>query len=167
MLIVRRTCASVAAPDAVLELSFDRRQQARQRTSVTSGEEIGLFLERGTVLHDGDCLLAEDGRTVRVVAASEALVEVHARDGQALARAAYHLGNRHASVEIASHVLRFPADPVLKQLMHALGFEVREIHAAFEAEPGAYSAGAHAHAGNARHAGVIHDFATRGAQHGK
>jgi urease accessory protein len=153
MLIVRRICARVAAPDALLELSFDRRQQARQRTRVTSGEEIGLFLERGTVLHDGDCLLAEDGRTVR--------------DGQALARAAYHLGNRHASVEIASHVLRFPADPVLKQLMHALGLEVREIHAAFEPEPGAYSAGAHAHAGNARHAGVIHDFATRGAQHGK
>lgn len=165
MMIVRAMCSSVAAPDATVELPFERRQQARLRTLTSAGEDIGLFLPRGTVLRDGDCLRADDGRVVRVIAAKESLLEVRGGDAQALARAAYHLGNRHASVQIASHSLRFPADPVLEQLMRRLGFAVRAIRAAFDPEPGAYSAGAHAHAGNARHAGVIHDFATRAGHH--
>lgn len=161
MIVVRALCSSAAAPDATVELPFERRQQARLRTVTSTGEEIGLLLPRGTVLRDGDCLRADDGRVVRVIAAKESLLEVHGADAQALARAAYHLGNRHASVQIAAQSLRFPADPVLEHLMRGLGFEPRAIHAPFDPEAGAYSAGAHAHAGNARHAGIIHDFAAR------
>ena len=165
MLIVRSVGPSVASADATLKLPFEQRQKARLRTTVETGEEIGLFLPRGTVLRDGDCLLADDGRVVRVIAAKESLLEVHADDARTLARAAYHLGNRHACVEIRSDGLRFPADPVLAQLMHGLGLDVQHVEAPFDPEPGAYSAGAHAHAGNARHAGVIHDFLDRPRQH--
>lgn len=158
MLIVRRKCQVPATPDATLVMSFERRQQTRLRTTLPTGEEIGLFLERGTSLRDGDLLTAEDGRVVAVVAAEEALCEVRASDPLALARAAYHLGNRHASVEIAPGLLRFPADAILADLLRGLGFEVTAARAAFQPEAGAYAADSHAHPGDARHAGVIHDF---------
>jgi hypothetical protein len=35
------------------------------------------------------------------------------------------------------------------------------LAAPFEPEPGAYAAGHHQHSGEAKHAGVIHDFALR------
>jgi len=119
------------------------------------------MLERGTVLRDGDLLEAEDGRVVNVVAARESLLEVRSDNGRELARAAYHLGNRHASVEIGRGTLRCRADPVLEKLLRGLGVEVVEVSAAFQPEPGAYAGGAHGHGGD-HHAGVIHDFAVRG-----
>lgn len=123
------------------------------------------MLERGTTLRDGDLLQADDGRVVKVVAAPEPLLEITIRDAQQLARAAYHLGNRHASIEIGPDRLRCPSDTVLAGLLRGLGLEVTEIRAPFQPEPGAYAAGHHAHASNARHAGVIHDFAVRGTSH--
>ena len=56
---------------------------------------------------------ADDGRVVRVVAADEDLLEVRCDDADALARAAYHLGNRHAPVQVGAGWLRFAADDVL------------------------------------------------------
>lgn len=125
------------------------------------------MLERGTVLHHGDRLQSDDGRIVAVIAAEESLLEVMSDDAQHLARAAYHLGNRHTNVEIGPGYVRCPSDPVLARLLAGLGLEVRELQAPFQPEPGAYGAGAHARAANAAHAGVIHDFATRGSHHGE
>ncbi|MEP6655901.1 MAG: urease accessory protein UreE [Betaproteobacteria bacterium] len=160
MLIVRRKCHAPAPPDVTLVMSFERRQHTRLRTTLADGEEIGLFLERGTSLRDGDLLAAEDGRVVAVVAAEEELFEVRAGDGLALARAAYHLGNRHVVVEIAPGRLRFPANAIFADLLRGLGFEVTAVRAAFQPESGAYAAEGHLHAGDGRHAGVIHDFGT-------
>ena len=56
MLIVQRRLDAPAPHDALLVLPFELRQKSRLRTAVAGGEEIGLFLERGTVLRDGDCL---------------------------------------------------------------------------------------------------------------
>ena len=123
------------------------------------------MLDRGTTLRDGDLLQADDGRIVKVVSAPEPLMEIRTRDAGQLARAAYHLGNRHAGVEVGVDCLRFGADGVLANLLRGLGFEVAQLFAPFEPEPGAYAAGAHAHAGNARHAGRIHDFVQRDIPH--
>jgi urease accessory protein len=133
---------------------------------VTSGEEIGLFLERGTVLADGDYLRAEDGRILRVVAAYEDLLDIRCADRAALTRAAYHLGNRHTPVEVRTDSLRIAADSVLAEMLAALGVTVTAIRAPFQPEPGAYSA-AHAHSGEARHMGIIHDFAQHHARREK
>jgi len=160
MLIVRERISSQQHADAELVLPFEQRQRSRLRTLLASGEEIGLFLERGTILRGGDCLRGDDGRIVRVVAADEALMEARSADPQALARAAYHLGNRHTPVEVGENCLRFAADPVLAQMLAGLGVEVTSITSPFEPEPGAY-AGGHHHSGEARHSGVIHDFAAR------
>jgi urease accessory protein len=161
MLIVRKRAPPQATFDAELVLPFELRQKSRLRTVVASGEEIGLFLERGTVLRDGECLQADDGRIVRVAAAPEDLHEVRCAGPEALARAAYHLGNRHAPAQIGTGWLRIAADPVLAEMLRGLGAAVTGLRAPFEPEAGAYGDGRHSHAGEAKHAGIIHDFAAR------
>jgi urease accessory protein len=162
MLVVQRKLDAPAPHDALLVLSYEWRQKSRQRTVVAGGEEIGLFLARGTVLRGGECLQADDGRVVRVVAADEDLLEVRCTDADALARAAYHLGNRHTPVQVGAGWLRLAADGVLAEMLRGLGATVTRLRAPFEPEPGAYAAGHHAHADGAKHAGIIHDFAERG-----
>ena len=103
----------------------------------------------------------DDGRVVRVVAAAEELIEVRCADSTALARAAYHLGNRHTPTQIGDGWLRIAADDVLADMLRGLGATVTRLRAPFEPEAGAYAAGHHAHSGEAKHAGVIHDFAAR------
>jgi urease accessory protein len=161
MFIVRERVARRAACDARLVLPFAERQKSRLRTTVESGEEIGLFLERGTVLRGGDCLGADDGRVVEVVAADEDLVEARCADPQALARAAYHLGNRHTPTQVGDGWLRIAADDVLAAMLRRLGATVVPLRAPFEPEAGAYAGGHHAHSGEAKHAGIIHDSIAR------
>lgn len=163
MLIVQRRIDPSEHADVELQLAFEQRRKTRQRTLLPSGEEIALFLDRGNVLRGGDCLLGEDGRVVRVVAAPESLMEVRSDDAHALARAAYHLGNRHCPVEIGEGWVRFPADHVLSEMLMGLGLAVDSISAPFEPEAGAYAAGHHHHSSEARHAGIIHDFAHKSA----
>src|ERR1700754_4835213 len=97
-------------PQARLVLPFEARQKSRLRTQLDQGEEVGLLLERGTVLRGGDLLLASDGRVVEVVAAVEDVSVVTAADPWLLARAAYHLGNRHVAVQVANGSLRYLRD---------------------------------------------------------
>jgi urease accessory protein len=161
VLIVQRRTAPRASCDALLALPFEQRQKSRLRTQVEDGEEIGLFLERGTVLRGGEFLEADDGRVVRVVAADENLIEVRCADADALARCAYHLGNRHTPVEVGAGWLRLAADDVLAGMLRGLGATVTPMRAPFEPEAGAYAAGHHSHSSDAKHAGIIHDFAQR------
>ena len=163
MMIVQKRIERQAPADVELELTFEERRKTRQRARLEDGEEVALFLDRGTTLRGGDCLEAEDGRVVRIVAAAEALMEVKSADAALLARAAYHLGNRHCAVEIGEGVVRFPADHVLAEMLAGLGLEARTVNAPFEPEAGAYAAGHHHHSGEAKHAGIIHDFMPRRA----
>jgi len=132
------------ATDA-LELDFVARSKTRQRVRLASGEDAALLLERGTVLRGGEKLKASDGRIVGVIAAPEALLEARCEGPLALARAAYHLGNRHVSVEIGDGSLRIQADHVLEHMLIGLGATVRALSAPFEPESGAYSHGGHTH----------------------
>jgi urease accessory protein len=161
MIIVQKRSVARDRTDVDLVLPFEQRQKSRLRTVLSSGEEVGLFLERGTVLRGGDCLESDDGRIVRVVAADETLMEVRAADAGLLARAAYHLGNRHTPVQIGEGWLRFASDRVLADMLVGLGLTVSMLSMPFEPEAGAYAAGHTHHSGEARHAGVIHDFALR------
>jgi urease accessory protein len=161
MLIVLQRINAPERVDAELVLPFEQRQKSRLRTRLRSGEEVGLFLERGALLRGGDCLVADDGRVVRIVAAAEDLMEVRCSDAGALARAAYHLGNRHCPVAIGAGWLRFAADHVLAEMLQGMGLAANPVSAPFEPEAGAYAAGHHHHSSAARHAGIIHDFAHR------
>jgi urease accessory protein len=131
---------------------------------LVSGEELGLFLEHGEVLRDGDFLLAEDGRSVRVTAKPERVLDVVCADGEALARVAYHLGNRHVPVQLGGRWLRIADDHVLHRMVEGLGASVVAREAPFEPEPGAYAA-AHSHTAPPTHGGIIHEFGDRGEAH--
>ncbi|RZT42648.1 urease accessory protein UreE [Cupriavidus agavae] len=124
-----------------LVLPFGDRSKSRLRAVLGNGAEAALFLPRGTVLRGGDLLVAEDGTFIEVQAAAEAVLEVSARDPQALMRAAYHLGNRHTPVEVGREYLRLEYDPVLADMLARLGVQATRADAPFEPEAGAYGGG--------------------------
>ena len=135
-------CCSVALP-------FAERQRSRLRVALAAGGAAGIKLPRGTLLRDGQWLRSSEAdRWLKVQAASEAVSVVRSDDPEQLARAAYHLGNRHVWVQIGAGWLRYLTDPVLDQMLAQLGFRVTRSEAPFEPEAGAYSgehAPAHAH----------------------
>jgi urease accessory protein len=133
--------------DLRLVLPFGERSKSRLRAVLDNGEEAGLFLERGSVLRNGDLLVADDGRVVQVQAAPETVSTVHTENILMLARACYHLGNRHVPLEIGPGWLRYIHDHVLDDMLRGFGLEVRIEESAFEPEGGAYvTTASHTHA---------------------
>ena len=126
-------------PDAQLVLPFELRQKSRLRTMLSTGEEVGLNLERGHILRGGDQLLANDNRVIEVIAAPENVSVVTGDDPLQLARAAYHLGNRHVAVQIGPGWLRYLHDHVLDDMVRGLGLPVTQDKLPFEPEAGAYA----------------------------
>ncbi len=142
----------------VLCLPFEQRQKSRLRATLVSGEEVALLLPRGEILRGGDLVVASDGRIIAIEAAVESVFHVECGSAIGLARAAYHLGNRHVAVEVGEGFLRLAADHVLEELLKGLGANVSKIDAPFEPEAGAYGAGAHQHAGEHAGGAKIHEF---------
>ncbi len=138
MLLIETFAPADAVPADTLTLSFELRAKCRLRTRLDSGEEVGLFLPRGTILRGGDLLAGKDGRVVAVRSAPERVIEARSADALLIARAAYHLGNRHVAVEVQPGLLRLAADHVLAQMLVGLGLDLRETQAPFEPEAGAY-----------------------------
>lgn len=144
-----------------LRLPFDRRQKSRQRATLVSGEEVAIELPRGLVLRGGDWVVASDGRVIAVVAEPERVLHVECDSPDLLARAAYHLGNRHVPVQVGDGWLRLAADHVLEEMVKGLGARVSTLEAPFEPEAGAY--GHHRHDNESGHGGRIHEFGGPGA----
>jgi urease accessory protein len=136
-----------------LKLPFDSRQKSRLRTKLVSGEEVALMLPRGEILRGGDLVTASDGRVIEVLAEPEKLLHI---ESDALAKVAYHLGNRHVPVQVGKDFLRIAADHVLQEMVKKLGATVKEVEAPFEPEAGAYAGGHHQH-DEMGHGGKIHD----------
>ena len=133
--------------DGVLTLSFADRRRSRLRIRLDDGREIALHLPRGTALRDGDRLRSEAGELVIAVrAAAESLSRVGSNDTLRLARAAYHLGNRHVPVQIGPGFLAYEHDHVLDGMIEDLGLRPVAASAPFEPEAGGYRhGGARAH----------------------
>jgi urease accessory protein len=167
MLVIRQRLTAQEHWDAELELTFEARSKFRLRCLSRSGEEVGLFLERGQpALQEGDFLQANDGRIVRVCAQPEPLLHVTCNSAFELMRAAYHLGNRHVSLQLGDGWLRLPEDYVLEQMLLQLGAQVSHIQAPYQPEQGAYGGGHHhSHAGDAAfsYAPKLHQFGQRPA----
>ena len=121
------------------------------RALLNTGEEVGVVLARRGVLRHGDLLRAEDGRVIRVEAAAETVSTASASDPLLLARACYHLGNRHVPLQIGQSWVRYSHDHVLDGLVKSLGLEITLEEVPFEPEAGAYpSYGEHTHADQCR-----------------
>ena len=144
MLSITTRLSTRRTADAQLVLPFELRQKSRLRTALATGEEVGLNLDRGHILRGGDQLLADDGRVVEIVAAKENVSVVTAVDPLQLARAAYHLGNRHVSVQVGQGWLRYLHDHVLDEMVRGLGLTVSQEVLPFEPEAGAYAGHSHA-----------------------
>jgi urease accessory protein len=121
-----------------LVLPFELRNRSRFRAQLESGEAVGVQLPRGEILRGGDQLLAADGRVIDIAAANEQVSTVRADSSAQLARAAYHLGNRHVPLQIGPDWIRYGHDHVLDDMVRGLGLQVRVESAPFEPEAGAY-----------------------------
>ena len=136
-----RIVSSPAHAD-VLVLTYDQRLKSRFYLKRIDADEIQVMLPRGLRPESGQCLEAEDGSILRVVCAVEDLSTVFAQ-GHDLARACYHLGNRHLPLAIRADRASYLQDAVIDDMMKGLGFEVRHERNVFEPESGAYTSHSH------------------------
>ena len=100
MLKITEKLGIPATPSVTLTLPFEKRQKSRLRVSLNDKQEAALMLERGSILRHGDLLRAENGLIVEVRAANEEVAVISTKDSFLLARACYHLGNRHIPLQI-------------------------------------------------------------------
>jgi len=140
-------------PLDTLTLPLELRIRGRLRATTDGGREVGLFLDRGPVLRDGDRLASREGEVIRIRAADEPVVTAYIAAGRPMAALCYHLGNRHVQLAIGMQEaetgwVRFPPDHVLEALAERLGATLTHHEAPFDPEPGAYAQagqGAHSH----------------------
>jgi urease accessory protein len=169
---------------ATVALDWDVRQKSRFDATDSQGRALGVFLPRGQVVRGGDVLVAEDGSLVVVQAAPQPVLEVRAcaEHGSPLdlLRAAYHLGNRHVTLEVQPDHLKLEPDHVLADMLRQMHLIVTEVDAPFEPEAGAYAAAsghaghghghdhghAHAHDHEHDHSDHGHDAHGHGHSHG-
>lgn len=166
-----KTTAGGATDDTVT-LAWALRQKSRQRLRLDGGREAALVLTPGTFLDDGDRLESGDGYSVRVCAAREPVSVARTHDALRLARACYHLGNRHVALQVGDGWVRYLPDHVLDDMVRGLGLVVNAALERFEPERGAYAHGhasghghthgpddaaGHAHGSASDHAGDAHD----------
>lgn len=128
--------ATDGEPTDRLPLTWELRRKSRLKTNTAGGEEIGIFLPRGTILFEGDLLRTTDGRIIEVEAAPEDVSTVASPDAVLLARAAYHLGNRHVRTQVGPGFIRYRHDRATDELVHQLGAKVTVEEVPFEPERG-------------------------------
>lgn len=152
---------AAAEPLDTLTLPLELRIRGRLKATTDGGRDVGLFLDRGPVLRDGDRLASREGEVICIRAADEPVVTAYIASGLPMAALCYHLGNRHvqlalgvqeAGTESELGWVRFPPDHVLEELAMRLGASLEHHAAPFDPEPGAYAQAGHAHS----HAGHAH-----------
>jgi urease accessory protein len=136
--VIRR--ADMGGKIAVDTITLDRASRWRRRVALKTdrGHDMLLDLADATYLADGDGLLLESMGVIKVVAAAEALLEIHAHSAPELARIAWHIGNRHTACEITGGRLYIQPDHVLEEMVIGLGAHVHHVTRPFEPEGGAY-----------------------------
>jgi urease accessory protein len=138
-----RHCGQWDPVEAIDQVTLDAAERYRRRVVLTGerGTVVLLDLPHAVTLRHGDGLLLDDGTLVRVDGKPEALLEIEAADPAALARLAWHLGNRHVDVQVVSDKLRIRRDRVLETMLIGLGAALTPIEAPFDPEAGAYAHG--------------------------
>ena len=121
-----------------VSLTYDQRIRGRLKTACDDGTPLGLFIERGRMLQEGDLLEAKTGEIIMVRAVFETLISVSIKNGITLAKVCYHLGNRHVPVQIQSDKLLFQPDHVLENLCREWGLQLESVRLPFNPESGAY-----------------------------
>src|SRR5262249_6229161 len=123
----------------------EQRRAARGPGRGVNGTGLDFDLAEPVALRMGDLLLLDDGNLIEVVAEPEPLIEARAKDLTALARLAWHLGDRHVPVQLFPNRLRVRRDSAIEALLARLGAKTVAIEAPFDPEGGAYTTEAHGH----------------------
>jgi urease accessory protein len=134
-------------PELSLCLTMNERTKSRLKVTLSDGQTAGLFLPRGSVLKEGDWVKADSGEVAVIKAAEEMVSTVFSDDLLLLAKACYHLGNRHVPLQVEQGWCRYLHDHVLDEMVKGLGLGVRVERATYQPEPGAYggSSAGHGH----------------------
>jgi len=132
-------------------LDADERHRRRVVLTGERGTTFLLDLPHAVALKDGDGLVLDDGTIVQVAGKPESLVEISADSVHALARLAWHIGNRHTDVQLVRDRLRIRRDHVLEEMLRGLGATLTPIEAPFDPEQGAYAHGVDHHGEHHRH----------------
>lgn len=161
--VVRR--ADLGRRITIDTVTLDREARYRRRIAMESdrGHKFLLDLPEATYLAHGDALELSNGALVKVQAAPEELMEIHAHDALALARIAWHIGNRHTPAEITASAIYIKPDHVLAQMVEGLGAHVHAVRRPFEPEGGAYGSKGPLQSGHHHHGS--HDEAAHGHHH--
>lgn len=132
--------AALVKRGASVDLDWSVRQKGSFEATDSQGRRLGVFLPPGTIVRGGDVLVAEDGSTIRVVAAPQAVLLVtHVGDRGTLfdlVRAAYHLGSRHVAVELRADHLKIEPEPAIAEMLRGMRLVVNQAFAPFEPEGG-------------------------------
>ena len=108
-----------AAVVDTLILPHAQRQAQKGFLFGVKGTCVELDFAEPVRLRTDDALVLDDGRLVEVVAEPEPLIEARAADLPALARLAWHLGDRHVPVQVLERRLRLERDPAIETLLQA------------------------------------------------
>ena len=135
---------TVRAVDTIA-LDHHARTLRRRVLVAEGGTRIALDEAATVTLQPGALLALDDGSRLRVVAAEELCHRIEPGGGASRTELAWHLGNRHAVVEIVGDALRIAHDPVLARMAEGMGATVQEETAPFAPLRGAYHAHPHAH----------------------
>lgn len=154
--VIRRQDASGRITIDTITLDREARYRRRIALATDRGHAFLLDLPEATYLAHGDALELSNGALVKVVAAPEDLLEIHAHDPVELARIAWHIGNRHTPAEITRAAIYIQPDHVLEEMVAGLGGHVHRVRRPFEPEGGAYGGKGPLQQGHHHHGGGDH-----------
>ena len=146
--VVKIVAAGVADGKAIVDtviLTPEERRAPGGSATGLKGTRLTFDLAAPVALRAGDLLVLDDGNLIEVLAEPEPLIEARAKDLTALARLAWHLGDRHVPVQLFANRLRVRREPAIEALLARLGAKLVAIEAPFDPEGGAYVAPAHGH----------------------
>jgi urease accessory protein len=129
--------AAIRASDTVT-LNHAARHRRRMTMTSDGGLEFLLDLDHAHALRNGDGLVLEDGRVIKVVALPEPLTEVRARDATHLMMLAWQIGNRHLEAQIEADRIVIRRDHVISAMLIGLDATVTNIEEIFQPVAGAY-----------------------------
>lgn len=128
-----------------LTLDYDDRKRGRFKSVTDKGEEIGIFLDRGKVLYEGQALKTDCGKIIKIICKPETVVTARSEDWLVFSKCCYHLGNRHVPLQVGDRWLRFKCDHVLEEMVQMQGMKTEHEERPFDPESGAYKGGHHHH----------------------
>lgn len=133
--------------DYVDTITLDEMQRHRRRMAMVSDGGIAFLLDLPETirLRDGDGIVLEDGRLLKVRAKDEPLYVVRGQNAAHLLTLAWHLGNRHQAAQILDDHILIRREPVLKAMLEGLSASVVDIDGPFDPEGGAYGGAHQAH----------------------